>query len=69
MGNSILHRVTAGHEGGPRRGTGRADQKPFEAGALAVQLIKVGSLDPWIAMLAYRAVPLVVGNHENDVWF
>ena len=32
-----------------------------------MKLVQVGSLDPWIAMFAYRAIALVIGNHKNDV--
>ena len=67
VGDPVFHRMPAGHEGGPGGGTGRADQEPFEPGALAVQLIEVGRLDPWIAMLAHGSIALVVGDHENDV--
>ena len=34
---------------------------------LTMKLVQVGSLDPWIAMFAYRAIALVIGNHQNDV--
>ena len=63
MGNSILHRVTARHQSRPSRGAGWADQKPFEAGTLAVQFIKVRGLYPWIAVLPNRAIALIVGDH------
>ena len=32
-----------------------------------MKFVKVGSLDPWIAVLAYRSIALVVSDHENHV--
>lgn len=40
-----------------------------EAGALIVELVEVGSLDPRVPVTANRSVSLVVGHDENNVWF
>ena len=40
-----------------------------EAGALIVELVEVGSLDPRVPVTANRSVSLVVGHDETNVWF
>ena len=67
MRNSIFHRVSTRHKGGTGGRTGRTDQKPLKAGALAMQFIQIRSLNPRITMLSNRTVPLVIRDHKNDI--
>ena len=59
--------MSPGHEGCPGGRAGRADQKPFEARALAMKLIEVGGFYPRIAVLAHGAVALVICDHQDNI--
>lgn len=69
MGDAVLEGVPSGHECGAGGRAGGADQKAGEAGALVVEFVEIGSLDPGMAVTSDRAVALVVSHDENDVWF
>ena len=55
--------MASGHEGG----AGGTDEEAGEAGALVVEGVEIGGLDPRVTVLSDGAVALVIGHDENDV--
>lgn len=69
MRDPVLERMPTGHEGGASGGAGRADEEAAEAGAFVVEGIEMGCFDPRMTMSADGAIALVIGHHEDDIWF
>jgi len=68
VGYPILHRVPTGHDGTTRGRTRGADKKPREACAGVIKLIKIWRANPWMPVPANRAVALIIGDDQNNIW-
>ena len=67
MGDPVFEGMPTGHEGGAGWGAGGTDEEAGEAGALVVEGVEIGGLDPRVTVLSDGAVALVIGHDENDV--
>jgi hypothetical protein len=67
VGDPVLELVPPGQERGPGRRTRRTDVEVGEPHSLRVKLVEVRRHEDRVAVGRDIAVPLVVGQHEDDV--
>jgi len=67
VGDPVFEGMPTGHKSGAGWGAGGTDEEAGEAGALVVEDVEIGGLDPRVTVLSDGAVALVIGHDENNV--
>ena len=68
MPDAVARGVLAREQGSARWRTQRIVMMIVELNALAGQPVEMRRLQPGVAMAAYIAIALIVGDDEDDVW-